>query len=71
MEQRAKEYRDKLIEMVQETGRYITDNAEDIVDKAGYKTAFTIMVDYPQDSLPEVSVTQCHIMKNVMEVMVK
>ncbi len=64
----AEQYREKLVDMVRETGKYIEEHADDLVDKVEMKTDFSISIDFPQDGVSEISITQSHFMRNVIEV---
>lgn len=64
-------YRDLLVNMVRATGEYITNNADALVDPLDLKTDYTMHIYYPQDGLPEISITQDHVMQEVTRMLLE
>lgn len=64
----AKEYREKLVQMVRASGDYISINADDLVDHADLRTDTIITITFDQGEFPEITITQSHAMRNVNEV---
>ena len=64
-------YRELLVNMVRATGEYITNNADALVDPLDLKTDYTMHIYFPQDSLPEISITQDHMMQEVTRMAIK
>lgn len=58
-------YRELLVNMVRATGEYIMNNADALVDPLDLKTDYTMHIYFPQDSFPEISITQDHVMQEV------
>ena len=64
----AKEYRNKLVDMVYATGIYMIRNADKIVDLADLKVDFSINISYEYNEPPKIEIIQSHAMRELMEV---
>ena len=54
------DYRQKLVRMVEETGKYIFENADEIVDKLDWKTDVTLWIRFTQNEVPTIDIQQTH-----------
>ena len=68
MKNSGEQYRQQLVEQVKAAGEYLSDNAAQLIDGMDLKTRLTIYIDFEQQEVPEISITQQHFMRNVFEV---
>lgn len=68
MKNSGEQYRQQLVEQVKAAGEYLSDNAAQLIDGMDLKTRLTIYIDFEQQEVPEISITQQHYMRNVFEV---
>lgn len=54
------DYRQKLVRMVEETGKYIFENADEIIDKLDWKTDITLWIRFSQQEVPTIEIQQEH-----------
>lgn len=54
------DYRQKLVRMVEETGKYIFENADEIIDKLDWKTDITLWIRFRQQEVPTIEIQQEH-----------
>ena len=60
------DYREQLVDQVIESGKYISNHADEIVDKADLKTGLSIWIRFDQNDIPTVEITQTHYMNEVL-----
>ena len=61
------EYRKKIVQEVRATGMYLVQHADEIVDKADLKRDIDIHICYAQGEIPEITITQTHFMREVID----
>ena len=62
-------YRQTLINQIKASGEFLATHAEEIVDRADLKTGVTIWIQFKQDAIPPVEITQTHYMNEVLAYM--
>lgn len=54
------DYRQKLVRMVEETGKYIFENADKLIDELDWKTGITIWIRFDESKVPTIEIQQEH-----------
>ena len=54
------DYRQKLVRMVEETGKYISENADKIINELDWKTDVTLWIRFNQKEVPTIEIQQEH-----------
>ena len=62
------DYREKLVAMVEETGRYITEHADELIDKADWKSDVTFWIRFMPSEVPTIEVQQTHAIVDCLKV---
>lgn len=72
---KSEEYRELLIKELKTTGKYITENAENIISKLDYCRDFDLSLSFPsfdeKGSLPTIEIHQVHFNDAAVKVVYK
>lgn len=60
------EYSKQLVEKVRQSGIYLIQHADDLIDNADLKRCVEIHIIYEQGEIPEIKITQAHYMPEVI-----
>jgi len=62
------DYRQKLVGMVEETGRYITAHADELIDRVDWKSDVTFWIRFASSEVPTIEVQQTHAIIDCLKV---